>query len=431
MLASASASDRLQQAIRHCWHTQGIQRPLLAVSAGIDSMCLWHAVWAQGYPHAVAYLNHGLRAEAEADEQLISQLAQERKVPFHLHRVQVGRVKAGDSTQAVARRLRYAWLSELADKEGYDYILVAQHADDQAETILASLVRGKDWQVLKGIASQWGRVLRPWLAISRAEITTYAATHRLAYLEDSSNADTHYQRNYLRHTVIPQLKQLNPNLLDHLQQRLGHYQAQLDILQQQLEPMLQARLSGNSLALQHDETDALLIAYWLRSQLEAGPLAQVQGLLQGQKGGGINTPVGRFIRERDAICWQHTAPEQPAPCTLHGLSWQGVWNGLKISLIKTAAGPAPLRMGTQLALPLQLRCWQAGDRIQLLGGPVQKVSDILTNAKIPHAERARQWVLTDATGTLLYLSGQRVAEQAKVQANATQQYVLEVGQEGG
>ena len=196
-------------------------RVLCAVSGGLDSMCLLDYMTRQpGFSVAAAHFNHGLRgSEADRDEEFVRDYCAKRRIPFVSGSgdVRFFAEKEGLSIEEAARQLRYAFLQETAEKNGADAILTAHHADDNAETVLLSLVRGTGSAGLAGIPQVRGNICRPFLRIPRAELADYAAAHDIPHVEDSTNQDpSAAARNALRTTVMPVLRQLNPKCVENI-----------------------------------------------------------------------------------------------------------------------------------------------------------------------------------------------------------------------
>jgi tRNA(Ile)-lysidine synthase len=199
---------------------------LAAVSGGLDSSVLVDALAAHaargGYAVAIAHVHHGLRgAEADDDQAAVAALAARLGAPFAAERVAPAALREGGPSrdrptlQEAARTLRYAALGRIADRLGADRIATAHHADDQAETVLLRLFRGTGPDGLAGIPerSRDGRIVRPLLRLSRAELERYARARALAWREDRSNASPDYARNRLRSGLSALARDLNPRWL--------------------------------------------------------------------------------------------------------------------------------------------------------------------------------------------------------------------------
>lgn len=192
---------------------------LVAVSGGMDSMCLLHILMAQGVSLAAAHFNHQLRGEeANADEQFVRQWCEENGIAFYAGRADVAALaeQNGWTLEEAGRRARYEFLEHTALEYGFDRIATAHHAQDNAETLLFNLVRGAGPSGLGGIAPVRGRLIRPMLCITRKEIERYAKKHAVPYRTDSTNADLSYTRNYLRSEVLPLLQNVNAAAITHL-----------------------------------------------------------------------------------------------------------------------------------------------------------------------------------------------------------------------
>lgn len=204
---------------------------VLGVSGGLDSTLLARAMFELnraselGWKLHIAHLHHGLRGRgADQDARFVEQLAGELGLPVTIERADVADEarRGGGSLEEVGRRKRYEFLERVALATGCEYVAVAHHADDDAETILHRIFRGTGLRGLAGMpavrAIQPGsRVLlvRPFLHIRRAVLEQMAGELKLAYRTDETNADTQYTRNLLRHEIIPLLEQqVNPGVID-------------------------------------------------------------------------------------------------------------------------------------------------------------------------------------------------------------------------
>lgn len=192
-------------------------RGLVAVSGGVDSVVLLDLLVnlqdSYDLTLTVAHFNHKIRGLAsDKDESFTVSLAKKYGLRVFTCSLKNQQVESRESWEAFARRERYAFLTDLSDKKNYDWIATGHHTDDQVETILLRIIEGSGIQGLMGIRLKNGKIIRPLLPFSRKEIVKYAEDNNLSYRDDLSNRDLSIPRNYLRHRVIPLLKELNPNL---------------------------------------------------------------------------------------------------------------------------------------------------------------------------------------------------------------------------
>lgn len=192
-------------------------RFILAVSGGADSICMLHACKYLNLKILVLHCNFSLRGkESDMDEQFVKRFCDNYGIAHSVRKfntIEYAKEK-GLSIEMAARELRYAWFLEMMKKKKMDYIVVAHHADDVAETLLINLCRGTGIKGLTGIKPVHGKILRPLLECSRKDILQYIEDHQLGFRTDSTNNSFDYVRNKIRHQVIPILKEINPSFLD-------------------------------------------------------------------------------------------------------------------------------------------------------------------------------------------------------------------------
>jgi len=198
-------------------------RWLVAFSGGIDSSVLLHALadcHEKIEQQVVAvHIDHALHPDSASWESHCQQFAEGLGIQYLSRQLAVAE-DTGSGPEAAARQARYAALHQLV-KPG-DCLLSAHHEDDQAETLLLNLMRGSGFAGLAGIGAvqdfSQGRLLRPMLGIPVTAIEVYAARHHLAWIDDPSNADTRFDRNFLRKEIIPQLASRWPAVSARLKQ---------------------------------------------------------------------------------------------------------------------------------------------------------------------------------------------------------------------
>ena len=249
---------------------------LLAVSGGIDSMCMADMFCRAGGEYAIAHCNFHLRgAESDADAEFVEKWAETHGVPFFRADFDTAAYASehGISIEMAARELRYAWFARIAAQEGFDAVAVAHNANDNAETLILNLLRGTGLRGIRGMASdsslprehgpgncpapqdpphceQWVppsyvaeggtnfqdhapsgmvRLIRPLLGMTRAEIEAYTWEHGVQYRVDSTNAENDAQRNRIRNEVFPEFAKINPSFVRTLNADMRHF-AQADAI---------------------------------------------------------------------------------------------------------------------------------------------------------------------------------------------------------
>lgn len=187
---------------------------LIGLSGGVDSIVLLHLLHRLAprfsWQLSALHVHHGISPNADAWTDFCAGLCAQYAIPLQIKRVDIAPLR-GHGIEAAARKLRHAAFSG----QKCDFVALAHHADDQAETLLLQLLRGAGVRGASAMPLLAGRegspgLLRPLLRCSRREILDYAAAHNLRWIEDESNADDSYPRNFLRHRVLPLLEQKFP-----------------------------------------------------------------------------------------------------------------------------------------------------------------------------------------------------------------------------
>lgn len=212
------------QAVAACLSRHARPGDAVAVgfSGGLDSTVLLHAtnrlVGDARLDLSALHVHHGLSRHADDWADSCRKVCGKLGIPIKVLEVDVP-ARSGEGIEAAARRLRHKALSG----EPADWVLLAHHADDQAETVLHNLLRGTGVRGAAAIPESRGRVLRPLLGLERAVLMEYALTHQLTWLEDESNVDRRYTRNFLRHEIIPSIASRFPRVSEKLAAAAEHF----------------------------------------------------------------------------------------------------------------------------------------------------------------------------------------------------------------
>jgi tRNA(Ile)-lysidine synthase len=194
---------------------------LVALSGGCDSVALAYVLHKLGYDVEAAHCNFQLRGEeSDRDELFVRDLCQQWGVPLHIKSFQTEEYASQRriSIEMAARELRYAWFEKLREEGHFAGIAVAHHKDDNSETLLLNLCRGTGLRGLTGMKYRNGNICRPMLDISRLEIEQYLRSEGLSFITDSTNIDTKYKRNLIRHEILPRLGEINTSISQTLHQ---------------------------------------------------------------------------------------------------------------------------------------------------------------------------------------------------------------------
>ena len=213
---------------------------LVAVSGGIDSMCLAEKVRLSGGPFAVAHCNFSLRGEeSDTDEALVRAWADRYGITCHVRRFETRAFAEaqGISVEMAARRLRYRWFGKLCREFGYEGVAVAHNANDNAETLILNLLRGTGLRGITGMKENGFipdpdyadiPLLRPLLGTTREEIEAFARENGISWREDSSNALNDYKRNKIRNLVFPVFADINPSFIQTLNRDMERFCAEME-----------------------------------------------------------------------------------------------------------------------------------------------------------------------------------------------------------
>lgn len=376
----------------------------VAFSGGLDSTVLLHALSELGRreplpPLSAVHVHHDLQAVAEHWPAHCQSICAQLGVPLRIERVRVDR--DASSLERSARNARYAAFERLLAP--HEVILTAQHQDDQAETLLFRLLRGAGLKGLAGMPSARSLglavLVRPLLDVPRAALESYAVQHDLSWVDDPSNRDCHYSRNYLRHAVLPLLAQRWPGVSRTLARSAEHLAEAQDLLDELAQEDLGAspadlqwpwlRLPSidiSSLQVLGDARQRNALRAFLAPLTELPDFAHWAGWRDLRDAAADACPVWRLaqgeLHRANGRVWWLSGEWLAAPSGVFDWTVPGQRMQLPANGCVTICGAPP-------AGPLTVRYRQGGERMHIAGRGHRDLKRLLNEVQIPGFVRDR------------------------------------------
>ena len=412
-------------------------KQLVAVSGGADSVALLLILKRLDYDVEAVHCNFHLRGqESDHDEAFVRMLCDKEGIVLHLSHFDTTTYAELHqvSIEMAARELRYRYFEQLRQDIGAVEVCVAHHQDDAVETLLMNLVRGAGIHGLTGIRPRNGHVVRPLLCVSRSDIEDYLRSVGQDYVTDSTNLVADVVRNKLRLQVLPLLRELNPAASENMAKtarRLADVETLYDLTVQRLadEVTVDGAIDVEAL-LQGPAPESVLYELLTPKGFNSVQVEQVFGSLTGPSGRVFCSPTHEVVVDRGRLIVEErheTLPTMKIPET--GIYHYKEDLKLRFSMaesLKISKAPDCATLDADKAhFPFIIRPVQMGDRFQPFGMEGSRlVSDFLTDRKYSVLEKRRQLVVTDATGNIVWLVGERVDQRYAVSADTRR--VLEI-----
>jgi tRNA(Ile)-lysidine synthase len=405
----------LEAKISHFIEREGLPksdaRLVVGLSGGADSVALLSALTALGYDCTAVHCHFGLRAAEEADRDLAHAEAVARQLGAVFRSVRFATrqymTEHGVSAEMACRELRYDFFEQVRAEVGAEATAVAHHRDDNIETLFLNLLRGTGLHGVRAMLPRSGNVIRPMLECRRSEILEYLQQRGLTYVTDSTNAQNDFQRNRLRNVVLPTLYANFPGAADALTRSLANLRGN-EALYNSLLPrsasLDEVKRSAAPLTLLHE----LLSPLGFNS-------AQCVDVLTAQSGSVFTSAQG--VRLSVEYGEMRVLPADEADCAPR-------LEHRRLSPSEFKPQPRHLYLDAVAAVgnpTWELRRWAEGDRIRPFGMTEgsRLLSDVFATARIPAAERRRQWVLT-RNGVILWAVGVRASAYFAVTENTNE-----------
>jgi tRNA(Ile)-lysidine synthase len=409
------------------------QQIMLALSGGVDSVVMTDLFCMSGYSCMVLHCNFGLRGdESEGDESFVRSLAANYELPVFVKRFETEAYaeEKGISVQMAARELRYAWFTEIAGIHHVEVIATAHNINDSVETTLLNMSRGTGIRGLTGIPVKNGMFIRPMLFATRSEIMDYSRLHQLKFREDSSNSSTKYQRNKVRHDLIPLFEEINPSFIRTMSENIKRFEDAHVIYRERVAQERERLFTDRGT---HVEVD-------LRGLRQLRPLGSwlyelfneygfsmdqclsIEKILDSPSGKQFISPVYRLFKDRDKLLLFKSADRSferyyiDSPDSTASLPFAmdiEVMDRNGLNDFPENENIALIDMD-RLSFPLMLRKWQHGDYFFPLGmEQMKKVSDFFIDNKVPVPVKRNTWLLTSGK-QIVWIVGLRIDHRFRI-----------------
>lgn len=455
-------------------------RVLTAVSGGADSLALLHALHrlapSFGYELSAVHVDHRLRRGSGTDAAFVARVCSDLSVPFHVFRLRSEDLIGGLGPEAGARQARYRCFERALEEVGGGVVATGHTSDDQAETVMLHLLRGGGLDGLAGIPPVRAPFVRPLIDLSRADTVGFCAALGLVPRRDPTNADPRYLRNFLRSRVLPVLEAERPGAIDRLARVAALAREDLEVLDALAAKAFEeaagrgaetskkrrrdlgvdmrgetgggreVRLAVEFLAALPLATRRRVVRLGLRTirgSLEGIGSTHVEAVLallaSASPSAETHLPGALLARRSYGLLILAFDPGAarfipPIRLAVPG-STDLVDAGLRVDAWFAKGRPRKfIADGRHAALDagrlegeLEVRGWRTGDRYRPLGmSGTKKVSDLLSDAKVPRADRVGVPVVT-AAGRIVWVVGFPPADDCRVEPNTTKTLWLAVG----
>ncbi len=406
-------------------------RLLVAVSGGVDSVVLLHALHACEMKCIIAHCNFQLRgAESERDEEFVRVLGAQFDFEVCVKKFDTSAYADANkcSTQVAARELRYAWFTELMLEKNLDFLLTAHQQDDNVETVLMNFFKGTGIAGLRGMEERNKKMIRPFLKVCKQDILLYANQHHLKWVEDSSNASDKYTRNFFRNEILPSVEKVYPNALQNAANTIAHvsdvailYQLQIDLLRKKL-----LQQNGNELGIAilklKQQPAAKTVLYELLKPFgfASAQLNDVLHLMDAETGKAVYASTHCIFKNRKWLTIATLQKEEAKQILIEKEDKLVLFDQKQLQLKSIQIAKWQLNTSNHIAQldaeklfwPLILRPYKKGDYLYPFGmkGKKKKLSRMLIDLKVSKTEKENVWVL-ESDKKIVWVIGYRIDER--------------------
>lgn len=420
------------------------RKVLLAVSGGIDSMVLLHLFERSGFEYGIVHCNFQLRGdESDQDMEFVKKQVLIHGVPAFFETFETeeyARIQ-GISIEMAARELRYRFFEEVRSGNGFNCIATAHHQDDLMETFFLNLARKTGIKGLTGIREKTGNIIRPLLFASREEIENYASEHFIEFREDSTNREVVYQRNFLRHKILPLFNEWNPafrkNTIATIENLKEAEKIYLEVIEREKAGAIVFENDSVTIdievLLKSDFSKTLLFEIVADFGFNAVVADEIFQSLGGEPGKQFFSSSHRLVKDREKLIIKPVSDDESRIFYIEKEDME-LFEPLDISIEKFRAKGFKIIKSANVAcldfdkleFPLLIRKWQQGDYFQPLGlGGFKKVSDFFIDEKLPLPEKENTWLLC-SNNKIVWIMGRRIDDRFKISKQTKTVLLIEI-----
>ncbi|MGV8090313.1 MAG: tRNA lysidine(34) synthetase TilS [Mangrovibacterium sp.] len=406
---------------------------ILAVSGGVDSMVMLDLFQKMEEEFVVAHCNFHLRgAESDGEEAFLRDYCGEQGIELYVNHFDTREYAAltGMSVEMAARKLRYDWFYELLDQLSFQYIATAHHQDDLIETMLINLSRGTGIRGLTGIQPKNGRIIRPLLAVNREQILAYAAEYHISYKNDSSNDELLYQRNVIRHQIIPLFEEINQAFRKNAVRTASILKDTEQIYQQKIDEIRQMVMEQNGVNYMFSidklkdlqPLNSVLFELFYPFGFNAQQIREIIGALDAEAGKNFFSQTYRIVKDRSHFIVTPQESDEPARFYIEEDQKEISWPvSLRFELIpkdtdfRFSRNPLVADLDYDLLqFPLLMKKWEPGEYFQPLGmSGFKKISDFFIDEKLSIPEKESVWIIYSGR-KVVWITGKRIDDRFKI-----------------
>lgn len=409
-------------------------RILIALSGGVDSVVLAHLMLKANYDIALAHCNFHLREEeSNRDEAFVRSWAEKNGVRLFVKEFDTFAYMKENklSLEMAARDLRYQWFDSLLKEYGFSYLATAHHLDDSIETFFINLLRGTGIAGLHGIQAKNDKIIRPLLFATREEILSYAKKNSISFVEDSTNSETKFTRNKIRHNLFPILREINPNFEFALKKDIEHLRDTEFVFRREIEKVKQEIIEKEKDVFKikierlQELTPLNIYLYEILSEygFNETHINDILLCLSENSGKQFFSKTHRLLKDRQYIFIDKIKDEskndfflinQEQGSLIYPLRMQmEVMRDLKFVNISKSKNIAMLDFDL-LKFPLVLRKWRQGDCFVPFGMKKEKkLSDYFTANKYSLIDKENQWILCSEE-KIIWIVGERIDNRFRI-----------------